>query len=92
MRDLGDDGFDRNTVAHFRVATNLLRPLSILICPADSERKAAASAAVLASTNTTYKLRPTANPDQMSPEMMVFCPVHGQGVRANGSTKRPEPQ
>jgi hypothetical protein len=79
-------GLDLNSAAHFRVMSNELVKITVLVCPADRSRKAAESFSALGSTNVSYQIRSGAYPGASGPEQpLVVCPIHGYVLYSGGN-------
>jgi hypothetical protein len=87
----GPDGVDRNGFMHLRAMANELGSPQVLICPADTGRKAAASFPALGSTNVSYQVRSGKNINDSNPsEVLVVCPVHGHVLHADATVSSGE--
>lgn len=84
----GNDGFDANLAIHLRVMTNELNTTKVLICPADSSKRPAASFGELRAGNVSYQIRSGANVDESHPEeILAICPIHGHVCYCDGNVK-----
>ena len=85
----GPDGFDKNSIAHFRAISNDLDTPNLLICPNDPGKHAAADFSSLQPSNITYQLRTGKNVDtENAQEVLAVCPVHGNELFCNGNVRK----
>jgi hypothetical protein len=79
------DGYDASAAIHFQVMSNELSTTTILICPRDTAKKAAANFRSLQASNVTYLVRSGLNvDDNTSEEILVRCPIHDHKLRCDG--------
>lgn len=83
----GSGGVDSNAVFHLRSISNDLILPSLLVCPNDTQTKAAADFAHVQSSNITYLLRSGTSLDYHSREILLLCPVDGNVAYANGDLR-----
>ena len=84
----GNDGYDRNCVAHFMIMSNELKTTHILVCPADSSKRWAVNWHSLQSSNVSYLTHVATNVDERhSDKVLVLCPIHDHAVLVNGSVQ-----
>jgi hypothetical protein len=94
--DRDTNGFDRNSLAHFLVASNELSTPLLLCCPHDRSKTPVANWSKLTATNITYWLRTDYKVSHSNPrEILAVCPVDGNTLYYDGSVfgeeGRPEP-
>jgi len=88
----GDDGFEKNALAHFRVISNELGTPNLLVCPNDSSKQAASSFSDLQPGNITYQLRTGKDVDSENPqEVLAVCPIHGNKLFCDGNVRKGAP-
>ena len=88
LRLPGSDGFDRNAAFHFRVMSNELSTLKILVCPADTKRQQALNFLSLQPGNVSYQVRSGTNVAETNPqEVLAVCPIHKNVLRCDGSVQ-----
>ncbi len=80
------EGFDRNAMFHFQVASNELSTPKILVCPDDKTRKPAVDFGLLTAANATYRLRSGTNISDANPKtILAVCPVEGNILYCDGT-------
>jgi hypothetical protein len=86
------DGFDRNSFAHFQVLSNELFSPKVLVCPADTSKQVAMSFngfGQLKAVNVSYLLRSGPNVTDANPqEVLAVCPIHHTVLMADASVQR----
>jgi hypothetical protein len=86
------DGYDKNAVVHFILISNELGTPSLLVCPKDPTKHAAASFPDLQPANITYQLRTGKSVDPENPqEVLAVCPVHGNRLFCDGNVRKGSP-
>ena len=89
----GKDGFDANAAANFRVMSNEVSTLRVLVCPADTSKRVGGSFARLQPANVSYLVRSGTNLDEEHPdEILARCPIHGHVLMCDGSVRKAESQ
>ncbi len=90
--DRGSDGFDRNAARHFQVMSNELSDPKVLVCPADTAKRAATDFSKLQAANVSYLLRSGTNIlDGLTNEVLAVCPIHNHRLYCDASVKRGTP-
>jgi len=85
----GADGYDRGSYRHFMVMSNELHTPKILVCPADTNTKAAQDFPGLLAGNVSYSIRSGEKVDEANPtEVLIYCPIHQHVCYADGSVKQ----
>lgn len=85
----GSDGFDRNAAFHFQVMSNELSTPRILVCPADTKKRAALNFASLGPENVSYLVRSGTNVTETNPDqVLAFCPIHYNVGLCDGSVQQ----
>jgi hypothetical protein len=85
----GSDGFDRNTVYHFRVLSNELGSTKVLVCRADKDKQPAQGFEALEAANLSYKLRTGKGLTETNfAEILVVCPIHNNILYCDGRVVR----
>ena len=88
----GNDGFDKNALAHFMVISNELGTPNLLVCPDDSSKRAASSFSDVQPGNITYQLRTGKDVDSENPqEVLAVCPIHGNKLFCDGNVRKGTP-
>jgi hypothetical protein len=86
----GDDGYDKNSMAHFLVMSNELSTPKILVCPSDPSKTAVSDWRYLQPANVSYQVHSGTNVDEAHPnEVLAICPVHGTRLLSDGSVGMP---
>ena len=85
------DGFDANSLRHFRVISNELNNPNLLVCPADTSKQAADfwspswNWGKLAPSNVTYQIRSLSKLSLSHEKVLILCPFHGIELRWDGA-------
>jgi hypothetical protein len=83
------DGFDRNAAFHFRVMSNELSTPKILVCPADTGKKAALNFESLQPENVSYQVCSGTNVSDVNPDtVLAICPIHNNVALCDGSVQQ----
>ena len=90
------NGFDRNSLAHFLVASNELSTPLRLCCPHDRSITPVVDWSKLSASNVTYRLRTDYKVSDANPgEILAVCPIDGNILYCDGSVSgeegKPEP-
>lgn len=80
-------GFDKNAWIHFMSCSNELGKTSVLLCPQDTSKHAAADFASLNAANVTYRLRTGSELNDNTSEILAECPIHGIRLLCNGNVE-----
>lgn len=84
----GSDGFDRNAACHFQVMSNELSTPKILVCPADSKKKAALNFESFQPENVSYQVCSGTNVAEVNPnQVLAVCLIHNNVLMCDGSVQ-----
>jgi hypothetical protein len=85
----GNDGFDRNAAAHYRIISDELGDTALLVCPDDPAKHRAANFNALQQGNLSYLLRTGTNINsENSQEIIAVCPIHGNELFSDGNVRK----
>ena len=91
--DRGTDGFDANAWRHFQVMARELRTPKVLVCPADSSKRAASDFINFGPSNVSYQVRsgPNIGPEHLE-ELLARCPIHNNELLCDGAVMQRPPK